>query len=262
MPANSDLLIPASMRQVEVESVTSEGTPIENAFDWNPDTYWKPTTTGVNAILMDLQSAYDIDGLALFIRNYNTDIDAEVVELSYSDNGSTWTIVSAWGILSTGGAIGDPIKIFPEIDESAHRWWRVTFGGVITEIIEVAQIILYNKTTFSQGNQFPEHDEIEYPVTVRSVPGRRTYKKRTNVIPVRTIPREWLFTKITDYDALNAAIDQSLLGGLPMLLVEGSDRNLVEIIDATFNKSEIAYATNEPVVTFRTLPFNEDGAGY
>jgi len=264
MSSSCDLYTAHAMRKVEIEGVTTEATghPIEFAFDWNLDTYWAPTTTGVNAMYIDLQDAYDIDGLALFIRNYDTDFGTEAVELSYSDNGSDWTVSNAWYLIADGGAVGQPIKVFPVITQSAHRWWRVTFGGTITQIVQVAQVILYNKTSIGQGSQFPESDVIEYLADVTTIDGGLSFKKQTAYLPIRTLRREWLFTAQAGFDSLATVIDRCLLSGLPLILVEGSNRYLVEISDSGFNHAELGYIDYRPAVTFVTVPYIADGKGF
>jgi hypothetical protein len=251
------------MRRPEIHSVTSEadGHPIEMAFDWNLDTYWEPTTTGVNAIIVDLQAAYDIDGLALFLRNYNTNFASEAVELSYSDDGSAWTIVSAWNIM-TYGAVGQPLKVFPVITQSAHRYWRVTFGGTITQKVQVAAIILYNKSTISQGNQDPETDDIEYVVDVLAEDGLPTLKHRVNKLPVRRFIRTWRFVSDADFQVLQQVVADCLGSGRPLILGEDSAYYLVEIIDDNFDQAKIGAGEYLPTVTFQTLPYNGDGDGY
>lgn len=263
MPASCDIHTAHAMRKLEIESITSEAShhPIEMAFDWNLDTYWQPTSTAYQTLIIDLQSAFDIDGLALFVRNYKTDFAAESVALAYSDNGSTWYGAGTW-VIMTYGSTTEPIKLFPTITESAHRWWRLIFGGTITQIIQVAQVILFNKTTIDVGNQFPEPDAQEYPVDVQNISGRMTMKRRAGRIKMQTFNRSWLLSDATDFHLLQTVIDRSLISGRPMILVENSSRYLVEIDLATFSPNKTNFAEYRPNLTFTMIPYTEDGEGY
>jgi hypothetical protein len=251
------------MRRPEIHSVTSEadGHPVEMAFDWNLDTYWEPTTTGSQTIIIDLQSAQDIDSLALFIRNYNTDFGAEIVSLAHSSDGSTWITEASWTLM-TYGAVGIPLKVFPVLTMTAYRYWSITFSGTITQKVQVAAIILYNKSTISQGNQDPEADDIEYVVDVLAEDGLPTLKHRVNKMPVRRFIRTWRFVSDADYQVLQQVIADCLGSGRPLILGEDSAYYLVEIVDDNFDQEKTGAGEYLPTVTFQTLPYNGDGDGY
>lgn len=263
MPASSDIYTTPAMRRPEIHSVTSEATdhPIEMAFDWNLDTYWEPTTTGSQTITIDLQAAHDIDGLALFIRNYNTDFGAELVSLAHSSNGSTWTTEADWTLM-TYGAVGSPLKVFPVLTMTAYRYWSITFSGTITQKVQVAAVILYNKSTISQGNQDPETDDMEYMADVLAEDGLMTMKHRINKMPVRRFIRTWRFISDADFQTLETAIANSLGSGRPLILGEDSAHYMAEVVDDNFDQAKTNAGEYQPTVIFQTLPYNGDGDGY
>lgn len=400
MPASVDLYTAPSQRKVEVIQVTSEATghPAEMAFDWNPDTYWAPTSTAVNGIRIDLNNnlqdliealidrdfssavgtnwsqqtmfafaiaagelhiaangtgqycrldatgigsggfkigrryrvTYDyvqnisgfhfqqepsggiigtcvagtgqtieftasrdstimlivsdtssadgkfdnmsirditneddwqVDGLGLFMRNYDTDFASEAVELSYSLDGTNFVVIDAWNLM-TYGAVGDPLKIYPVISEIPHRWWRVTFGGTITQIVNIAQIILYKKLTVSRGNEFPELPSIGYADKYVRGSGGVSYQRRMNYNASRRFPRSWHFTNQADFEALRDLVIDCLGSAMPLILADTSERHLVEILGGDFNQSQVGHADYMPTIVFQSLPYNADGEGY
>ncbi len=72
-------------------SVSSEddGFEKENAYDWNPTTFWKPTAGGDQWMAASFSSAQPVNYIAFFAHNIGT--NGGTVQLQYStDGGSTW----------------------------------------------------------------------------------------------------------------------------------------------------------------------------
>ena len=114
MPASADLYTLGLMYKAKVTSATSAATgfPKENIVDYNPDTYWKPTSTANQTINIDLGSTQTIDQFALFIHNYETFGGTNTVLAKYDSNDDgNYTAVTTFASGTISNILGKPILI-------------------------------------------------------------------------------------------------------------------------------------------------------
>jgi hypothetical protein len=258
-----------SMRKAVVVSATSEATGHlkESLNDFNPDTYWKPTTTANQYLAIDLVSAKTVDAAGFWIHNYNVNY-ADVggtskFQINYSDNGTSWT--GAGGAAAIVNTVGHPIY-FITISESAHRYWRLVFTDMnASELIEISMVWLFTKYDLGQGNQNPEMDELHYHNRIFSGPGDRVFTMPINENPVQILPRKFIIPNSTNYTALENAFRASYGNRYPVLLQEGTTlatAKLCHIIGGSLNKNMARYSRWEPEIVFKTLPYIAAGENY
>ena len=135
------------MEKAHVESVTSEATgfDIENAFDFNPDTYWKPTSTAQQTIDIDLGAVQTVDQFAVWIHNYDTDYESgtQTIALGSDDNDDgNYSAVTTFCQSTFNNTVGQPIY-FPcsSPTQRSKRYWRVVISNM-TAIAEFSQIFI------------------------------------------------------------------------------------------------------------------------
>lgn len=100
MPGNPKLYTIRPMDYMIVDSVSSEATghPVEKALDRNLDTYWSPTTTASQTIVLDRQD----DRQERIVHAFDREFSADTGHWANTDMG-TWTI--SGGVLSCAGDI-------------------------------------------------------------------------------------------------------------------------------------------------------------
>ena len=255
---------PVSPETVKSHAITSEaaGFPIENAMDWNLDTYWKPTSTADQNIDFDFGSAVDVEGVVFWYHNYLTDHrngSTAKMQLWWSDNGSAWTQVA--GDVNLQLVQSEPLDIMVKDLGATHRYWRVTIKTLNTTV-EISQIMLFNRRTTSTNSSWPDDDtEIFANKTVKA-PGGRELVIGINKGSVKEFSRNFVITGTTDFNTL-VSVFQATRGGVwPLVLTEGSTLNLPKM--CRFDRDEIEKAQNDfelydIELSFKTLPYIRDG---
>lgn len=250
-----------NMRNITVQFVTSEvaGRELEFALDHNLDTYWEPTSTTDQTLEFDFGEPVTISSLAIFINNYKAAWTTEGFDMYYSDNGTSWTFYTGSLILAT--ALGDfgAALLAPELVQTRRYWKLVLFQIVI--IPQVGQIFFCIRHKVDTASMHPERNEKEYIIKKQMGTGGRTLISQLNRIAAETLRRTWLLSGDTDRDALKAMWDDTRGHSLPLVMQEDSgDARIVEIVaPAAFNDNKIQHQLYRPEITFRTLPYIEDG---
>ena len=251
-----------NMEKVESDGISSEasGHDQEDGLDHNLDTWWAPTNTAVNACEFDFQEAKTVDGLGLWVHNYDTDIGVEQAEISYSTDGSSYTIVDAWQILASAGALGTPMKLFPTISESAYRYWRCTFGSTITQVIEISQWFFWRRYTVTVAGSLPWLDEDIFHNRVADLGGGRIMVTGTARDKTQTFTRTYEYLSSTDFTALQNAFEDCKGSRFPFINQEdGSTNHLVRFDQDILVANQVANGLYSPTVRFRTVPYIRDG---
>lgn len=194
----------------------------------------------------------------LLLHNYTTDHGPDAnprLNVYYSDDDVEYT---AWDTGTFDGTwqttVGRQILLGANHSDDQHRYWRFSLSSMATTI-EISGLFLCRTTIFSQGNQFPEKDGIDYFTKVKNQPGGLTRVQRINTNPVYTRPRNWIFITDADIDALRDVYNQSLGYVLPLIIREDTeDAEFVYIKDRRFNRRDIAHAMAKPSITLETIP--------
>jgi hypothetical protein len=266
MATTTQFLVPVDPRAIAITSVTSEATghPIEFAFDRNLNTYWVASSTATQELILDLGSAFAIDSLVLFIRNYTTTagVNATVV-VEYSDNGTSWTqFTQLETALSSTYTVGTPLVIKQHTSAQTHRYWRLTFY-FFNPVMQIAQLWLCRTKTISVPNTRPENDKRIYGSRVVHGPGGRENRAPINILPVYDRTRTWLTASSADLQALQDVVD--LCGGRENLLIHkpaGGTAEVIELRDRRFSPGRMLYGLWKPTITFRTWPYIEAGEAF
>lgn len=263
MASSSNILTIASHEKAGIDSITSAaaGFPKENMLDHNLDTYWKPTSSGNQLWDVDLGAAFQIDGVAIWIHNYDTDHGPNGVpnfSIAYSDDNFTGITVEQTFIFNTEFTVGVPLMVLNFSAGSTHRWWRMAVLDMATTI-EISHMFLYRKRAITIGNQWPENDEdIFHNNRMRSRSGRQ-FVTGINRQRVRSFKRQWLMTGSTNFTALQDAFLDCGGSRRPCILQEGSSNYVVRMQSDKLSAKQIDYQVYQPKMVFEELPYIEDG---
>lgn len=250
-----------NMRNIIVQSVTSEvaGRELEFALDHNLDTYWKATSGAVQTLEFDFGEAVTISSLAVFINNYNAAWTTERFDMYWSDNGTSWTFYAGPLILSTALNNFGVALLAPEL-VATHRYWKLVLYQLVL-IPNVGQIFFCIRHKVDTASFYPERNLKEYIIKKQMAVGGRRFIVQPNRIAAETLRRTWFLSGDTDRDALQAMWDDTRGHSLPLVMQEDNgDARIVEIVaPATFSDNKIQHQLYRPTITFRTLPYIEDG---
>lgn len=252
------------MRTATAQFVTSEvsGHEIEFALDNNLDTYWEPTSVAGQTVELDFGEDVTLSALIVFVNNYTASWTTEGIDVAWSDNGSSWTFFT--GSLLFATTLNDfGVGVLAPGFVGTHRYWRLAIFGLVV-IPKFGQIFLCTEHEIDTGNIYPELNEKDYAIKKQMGPGGRTLKRIINRIPIETFGRTWLLSGDADRDKLEAIWDDTGGHALPLIMQEeGGDARIVEIVaPQRFNANKIQHQLYRPTITFRTLPYIEDGENF
>jgi hypothetical protein len=260
MASATDLLTLGSLEKASVYSATSEaaGYPKERLLDWNPDVFWKPTSTADQTIVLDLGAAQQVDRLAIWCHNYTTSHiggGGQQIRVSYSASvGSGYT---TWmtNILAQYMNGSFPIVLFQNgLTAQTYRYWKIEFLNMTTTI-EVSGIFLCRKYTLI-ANQWPERDKIVYANRKVEGPGGRLFVGGINRNSYRIIQRTFYMTQTSHFTALQDAWDNSRGCLLPLILSEtdGIGNKFVRFTDDALDQNKTGHQLWSPTIDFRQIP--------
>uniref|UniRef100_A0A6M3L3T7 F5/8 type C domain-containing protein n=1 Tax=viral metagenome TaxID=1070528 RepID=A0A6M3L3T7_9ZZZZ len=197
MSANTYFYCPgAIMEKAAKHAVTSSAQGYEpvNALDFNPITYWRPSSNVAQSFQIDLGEAKSFDNVVVVFQNYDT-AGAGEVGLEKSNSGiGVFTAVQSW-YCTAGGAIGERVKVFGDVSTAGSwRYWNVTFQSYDTAIC-VNQIMLCQRQAVSFGSTAPEQQENPIYLNSEHMSGggvRFVFGKARG--PIRRWSRNWAYT--------------------------------------------------------------------
>ena len=250
------------MKKIVLTNITSEATgfPRENMTDYNPDTCWKPTTTGNQDINIDLGSAQLVSQFFVCIVNYDASYygTSAAIALKYDDNDdgnyTTTTTFASGSFVSLATNIYLPDT---SVTPVTKRYWRVSIVNM-NVIAEFAGLFLVRKRAISEQYELPDHETDQFYNRIVEAGGGRTMAAGINSLSSAIIPRTWMMAT-TGKDALRTAHQDS--GGRlrPLILSEGSSNRLVRFADDKIDPNKISHAIWKPKVTFEQVPYIADG---
>lgn len=257
------------MDKAVITAVTSEATgyPIENAFDFNPDTHWRPSSTANQAIDIDLGEVKSVDAFLVFIRNYDTDYESgtQVIGL-YSDNNDNgaYSAVSALGgsIASWDNTVGEPVWLVQSAGTPvSKRYWRINIANM-TMISQIAGFYLCRIRAIGQGNQWPEEETDQFFNRKASGLSGRKIVQPINSLPFGPFSRKYLVNGTTIKSTIQSAFRESLGDAFPIIHNEGSTYKLVRFANESLVFRQIDYQLYEIDLGFTPVPYFADGDNY
>lgn len=235
------------------------GYPVTNILDNNPDTWWKSSDGTANRDLeIDLGSAKTVDALIVWVHNYTAMTNARGIELSYSDDDSTYTFISgSSALVDTAGPIRIRTSGLPTA--SPHRYWRIRInadaGGQIPEISGVWLCQLFSP---SVGNQYPEPDEdVAYNRYEESESGR-AFVAGINSQPGVEFTRQFAFYSAADATELRNAWLDCIGRRYPLFLHEDTTQTnavFCRFMEDRYNRARMGYLEYRPTVRFKSIPW-------
>lgn len=187
--------------QYDITTITSEATghPAENMLDFNPDTYWQPTSTADQTIDIDLGEAKTVDNVILILYNYADNLEtggqSMVVYSDNNDNGSYTATTAAnsvsdmHNLTGTNVYIQDPSLFTP----ATKRYWRIIFSSM-TATMKIGCLLFVTQYDITQNHELPDEDGEEFQTTIFTSPGGREFSQINNLVPVRSFPFKYLLT--------------------------------------------------------------------
>lgn len=210
---------------------------------------------------IDGETANAVKAFALWINNHNTYFDASHgITVEYSDDNSTWTTVAEKDIQDemTDGGQGDALRIYVLAAAHSRRYWRLTLHDAV-HVIKLGGIYLLSEFDFGAHSIYPEktgraywNDKSRMDSGILAVsPGGRT--------PTRTLNRQYRFTAPANLTILQNAFDACRGGQTPIILNEGTEYYLVNVLTDTLDVSENDYQYYTASLDYETLPYVADG---
>lgn len=263
------------MANAVVDDITSEATgyPKENLLDANPDTYWKPSSTAAQYIKFDLQAAYAIGAICLFVNDYKTltsngGVTVRVyayyadTDLSLTDGG--WTIISNPAYTTIGSMASGPLRIAELTGAPSHRYWRLYITAQ-NEAVKISGVWFCYKRSIATGNQWPEADKHTYANRSVALNGGRRFVSAINKSPYVSLERTFLFVDSTNFGILQNAFLDSCGSRHPVIFQEGSTYDTARLVyfdEEVFNDNQTDYQIYNPTVRMSELPYIHDGDTY
>lgn len=247
------------MEAATLHAASSEATghPGGDALDYRLNTYWEPTSSGVETIDIDLGSAKSVNGLAFWIHNYTNDFDngsSDQYRVDWSDNGSAWT---PWNSLTAiDNNATDPIYFAVDTTAISHRYWRLIVQNMANGPIEISQIFLFKKYSIAQGPQLPYIDGHRYFNEVNSVGGHSSvYPVHSSRVDLRQ--RQYTFVSGTAKDDIRDAHRDCRGTRFPLIALEtatATDARVFRFASDSFLPSTETEAFHNVDVTFIEVP--------
>lgn len=245
----------AAMERAEIDSATSAATgfPKELLIDGNVDTYWKPTSTANQTIDIDLQSAFDIDAVIVWVNNYSTSF-VGTIAAQYSDDDSSYT---TFGSTSPGD---DPVNII-EGTQATHRYWRIVLATFST-VIHIGQIWLCRKRTIGQYFESPYENSYMFNNLVVAGNGGRIFvaPQSRHMQTIQT--RLFKIVGSTNLTAMRNAFSDSCGRRFPIIVNDGSNTKLMRFDDNKFVESVVASDYATATLMMASIPYIADGESY
>jgi len=236
----------------------ASGHPAEFMLDNNLDTYWKSTSTATVALSIDLTKTKTVGCLLLFFKNYK-EISAGTLQCWWSDNGSTWYVVSGTTNLTDTST---PIRIRTTGLGLTHRYWRATIVNP-SHVVELAGIWFGSYYNVAQGNVLPQMDEDQFYNRVSQLPGGRVAVTGINRNHTENPSRRYLVKTGTPYSNMLSAFQDSR--GIRHLLIvnEGAtqgDARIVRFADDVMPRPIVGYdGLYEIEIGLRGVPYVDNG---
>lgn len=224
-------------------------------------------TTGTGVIdnvsikCIDNESDYAVKAIAIWINNHSAYFDASHgLKLEYSDDNSTWTEVADKDIQDemTDGVQGDPLRIYVLAASHIHRYWKVTLHSA-TNIIKIGGIYLLSEFDFGAHSTYPEKHSRSFWNSKGRLDGGMLALNPGGRTPIYGLSRSYRFAGTTSLGVLQNAFTACRGGQTPIILNEGSDYWLVNVLTDTLDISETDYHYYSVSLDYETLPYIMDG---
>lgn len=260
-----DLHTMGPLLKASVTAVTSEvaGFPIENAFDYNPDTAWRATSTASQTIDIDLGQVKQVDAIGIWIRNYLsvTFQAGHRYRLESDDNDDgLYTTITLQTTVLPDLTPDFPLQIGEDATPVSKRYWRIVYDYAGSGAIpDIGGFFLTQKQTIEKSSQLPKNDSVNFFNRVSSAGGGREFIKGVNSNHIDIDPKKYLIEQ-SDFTALKSAFLDSKGRRYPMVVVQsGEDTRLMRFMGDRFSQNMISHQIYEPLFSLKQLPYIPDG---
>ncbi len=251
--------------KASVTSVTSEtaGFPIENAFDYNPDTAWRATSTAQQTIDIDLGQVKQVDGFGAWIRNFLgvTFVVTHKYELfSDDDDDGLYTTQTLQSSVFPDLTSDFPLQFADAGNSVSKRFWRIvyTYAGS-GDIPDIGGFFLTQEQIIVKSSNLPKNDSKQFFNRVASAGGGREFFRGVNSNSIDIDPKMYLIEQ-SDFDELQNAFLDSKGRRFPMIVVQsGEDDRLMRFGSDGLSQQMISEQIFQPSFSLKQLPFVPDG---
>lgn len=254
----------------DIDSATSEATGYDafRLLDSSLMTYWKPTSTAEQVIIIDTNKTdhdTSIYGGGFFCHNYATDHSAGDFVVYHSDDGATWgTAIISQDISDTAY----PVQIFQTASIALKRYLKFVFTSMSTTI-EISRLFFGKKIEIGIGPQYPEDKATKYHNLGQSKGGSDAEDR------VLAIHRDGFLNEVLTYAAVNSTVYgyfedlyDHCRGTRGIFVIKhyvgGSweSPEVVRLMTDTFTASAIAYQIYNIAIELKRIPYLTDGYDY
>jgi len=260
-----DLHTMGPLLKASVTAVTSEtaGFPIENAFDYNPDTAWRATSTAQQTIDIDLGQVKQVDAIAIWVRNYlgvTFQVGNKYVLESDDNDDGAYSSTTLQTTVFPDLTSDFPLQIGEDSTPVSKRFWRIiyTYGGS-GDIPDIGGFFLTQKQTITKSSNLPKNDSKMFFNRIASAGGGREFIRGVNSNSIDIDPKMYLIEQ-TDFTALQDAFIDSKGRRFPMIVIQdGEDDRLMRFGSDNLSQQMISEQIYRPAFTLKQLPFIPDG---
>jgi len=261
----------SNMKQATVTNSPNEDTgyPIENIFDDNPNTYWRPDST---ASLSNIELIFDlgsdpllIDTLIVFVRDYEQLTQARSFGPIYASyDGANWEdTIKVMNLKDTTG----PLRILTlSASQYSYRYWKGTISGASGNQPELSLVYFARSFSFTASNILPEENTDIALVEVDEFPGGHSIVRAVSKNIEGEFSREFLLRDTTDLELIRDAFEDSVGPLYPIILREGNnqaDFHLCRFADTRLPRVQRSLSGGYGItLNFKTIPFMRWDAAY
>lgn len=201
-----------------------------------------------------------VDSYAIWVKNIEADLapsSTPRIYLEYSDDNTNWTELynNTHEAHVQSYSFGNMYLLKGSTPLKGHRYWRFRFTSNAT-VIQVAGLYLLREWDITAApDEFPQRNPSTFFSKGKTdkMGNRAVNVGRTQ--PTITHIRRWKIPTQAVYDDLQSMWEQSLGGGLPVILLEGTEAWVCDILEQSFDPKKIDDGFWEITLSFREKPW-------
>jgi len=251
------------MKDAVLDSATTEaaGFPKEYAYDWNPDTFWLPTSHAAHQYLTyDFQAVTAVDAFGIYIKNPATPTSGDFIVESCDDDAS-YAAVTGASILVSGFSAGTYVYVDDFTSQTSNRYFRLRCNSTLDELPYLAAVMFFRKRTITLSQLLPWNPTTQYYNTAVTMPGGRMLVQGNNSTASAIEPRRYGIAN-TDYTALANAFADSRGRLYPLVSDDGTNVRFCRFASDSLARNEVEYQYYQPTFTLNEIPYIPEGENF